>query len=264
MNALLTTALVFAMALPVGAARSQKPDEAKAEIDRIRGEMKDALGEVTALDRSDRALAMSNQAQIDTTKMLKDIKNKVERVDMPALKEQDRLWSIKRQQYIDSGCPPQGGEMPPEVVKKCEPVRIALNAELSKIVADAEDLAKKLVFVDEGNAAVTATTLANVKKQKDNAARRYELETLQRTLEASLRRQYAARITASMKDLEKRAKAAQACTAIPDLEEAACCHQVVSDGRNPRQCNVPLIYEYFERGGAFQTPVVRGRGGVQP
>lgn len=256
---LLTIAVMLFVAEPTG--RAQKPPgDAQDAIDKARAELKESLAGLTALDESDRALATSNQAQVDTTQMLKTLEARLQRTDIPELRARIEEWNRKRQQYIDSGCPPDGGVVPPALVERCEPTRVALNRERAKLDEDAAAIEKTLASIADGRKAVSETTVANVRKRKDNLAQREALEAARVRQEAALRRLYSARIVAAARKLELRAKAATACRAIPNDEEAACCLQVVNDGRKPEQCDVPLIYEYFERGGVFQTPVVKSRG----
>src|SRR3954471_12588773 len=82
-----------------------KPSEAQIAIEKLRTEMKAPLAEISALDESDRKLAISNQVQIDTTAMSKRAERHVLDEDMPALQARWDAYRRGVKQYIDSGCP---------------------------------------------------------------------------------------------------------------------------------------------------------------
>jgi hypothetical protein len=257
MKTVLIAALLLLATSFVGARLQMKPSATKIAIDKLRLEMPGPLAELTSLDASDKALERSNIAQADTSGMLEKTRLRIEGVDLPELKTKFDAHDEKVARYIASGCPPEGGIMPPAVADRCNRERIPLNDEITALLRRKADLEQQLSAIAETRAAVTATTLSNFAKQKANAARREDLEALKLAQASRLRQLYLTGIREVVSRLDLKPQALAACEALPSLEESVCCQQVVVDERNPAQCNVPLIVTAFEKAGIFGSTIVK-------
>jgi len=234
-----------------GATARSEEDDPQAAIDKTIGQLKGTMRELSALDESDKALAKSNKAQSDTTQMLKNAEDKIRTVEAPRLNERAGRYDQNVAAIIASGCPMGGGRVPVALADRCNPLITASNTEHDRILKAAQDLKDRLATIAKTREAVSKTTLANFQKQKANQARREELQTTRRNLMAEV-------ISRSMRVIASKAAAARACESLPD-EKAHCCLSVVSDGANPAQCDVELLYKVFENGGAFRSAAVMPR-----
>jgi hypothetical protein len=244
---LLAVTLVF---LPFGlTARSQEdPDSPQAAIDKAMAGLKGVMRELSSLDESDKALAKSNQAQSDTGQMLKTTENRIRTVDGPKLTVRARLYDQNVTKITAGGCPPGGGVVPAALADRCNPLITASNEEHDRIVRAAQDLKDRLASIAKTRDAVTKTTLTNFARQKANQARREELQVTRRDLMTQI-------ISRSLSLIANKAAAVRACESLTD-EKAHCCLSIVSDGANPAQCDIELIYKVLENGGAFRSQAV--------
>jgi hypothetical protein len=247
MRILLTIGLIL-MAVSSNAQSQEEPSAAQTAIDKAVADLKGTMREVSSLDNSDKALAKSNKVQSDTTGMLNRAENKIQTIEVPALTERGRLYDIHRQSLIDSGCPVDGGVVPEAVANRCNPLVRANNLEHERILKDLQNLKDRATTITKTRKAVSDTTLANAKKQKANNARREELQAAKLQLMAQV-------ITRSLSLITDKSAAINACGSLPD-EKAHCCLSVVSDGVDPNQCDVELLYKVLENGGALQTRAV--------
>jgi hypothetical protein len=257
MKTLLTIALTFALLLSANSVQEKKPSEAQAAIDNLLAEMKGTLAKATALDESDRKLALSNQTQIDTTTMLNRSESKIKQEEIPKVDERVKKWNTKRQQHIDGGCPANATMLPKPEAERCNKETDALMAEHAQIAKDGNALIEQLVIIEQTRRSVSETTIANAQKQKENRALRDELEATKKLQEGELRKLYADRITEALSTLESKQKASEACKSIKDADKLHCCNSVVWDRVSRAQCDVPLIYTLFEKAGLFATPAVK-------
>jgi uncharacterized protein YdcH (DUF465 family) len=225
----------------------EESGSAQALVDQAIAGLKGTMRELSSLDTSDKKLAQSNQAQTDTLGMLKRAEEKIKTVEVPALTERGRLYDIHRQSLIDSGCPVDGGVVPVAVANRCNPLTRANNIEHEKILADLQRLKARATDIENTRQAVYKTTLANAKQQKANNARRDELQAAKLQLMSTV-------ITRSLSLIADKSAAMRACESL-EAEKAHCCLSVVSDGANPNQCDVELLYKVLS-GGALQARVV--------
>lgn len=255
------TALAVALTLSVGLSADvfgqPRPSEGQAAIAKLREEMKVPGVRLQALDESDRKLAISDQAQIDTTDLLKRSERRILEEDRPRWKVRWDAFQLSKQQHIASGCPWDGGQLPEADADRCNRAIIPLNTELAALVKEEARLNGLLADIATTRQAVTDTTLANWRQRKTNYALRDDLEALKASQEAELRKLYVAAIIEAVGQAKLRDKASRACEAITKIEESVCCHRVVWDQVPPAQCDVPLIYGVFERAGIFQSTIIR-------
>jgi DNA repair exonuclease SbcCD ATPase subunit len=249
MRVTLAILLTLAMTLPLNAG-SEQTETATDVIDQAIANLKPLMKEETTLDESDKKLARSNQTQIETLAMLNSAESKIRLEKGPALNERGKLWDQKRRDLIDSGCPPEGGVMPADIANRCNPLVRALNDEHEQIFREAQALKEQLLTIGATRAAVSETTANNAKQQKTNNARREDLMARKSKL-------YAQAIAALRNIGAAKAALSKECKDLTDLEAAHCCLSVIWDGVDPRQCNVELLYNVFEKAGFFHTSEVR-------
>src|SRR6185503_195475 len=117
------------------AAAEQKAVQNQKEIDAITAELKavspqesDISAQLTTLDKSDADLKKSDQAQIDTSKMVEKQLNRLRNETLPAIQARANAWDVKRQNHINGGCPAEGGRMPVDQANRCNAETDALMA----------------------------------------------------------------------------------------------------------------------------------------
>lgn len=247
---LIAAILMLAVLLPASSQAASPQSDAQAALDQITAQLKATLVELTAIDESDKKLAISNQVQIDTTQMLNRSERKIKTEDIPPLQMRANAADEMRQRIINMGCPPEGGVGPIDLVNRCNPLVGEHRAKVEQIMKDMEVIKGNLATIEKTRQAVSDTTLANAKQQKDNNNRREQLQATKLQL-------YGDMIRRSLAIIKNRAVASKACKALPKLEEAHCCLSVISDGVNPNQCGVELIYQVFEKSGVFGTREVK-------
>lgn len=236
--------------LPAGSQAASTQSDAQAALDQMSAHLKAALVELTTIDESDKKLAISNQTQIDTTEMLNRSERKIKTEEIPALQERANAADIMRQQAIDMGCPPEGGEAPIDLANRCNPLVRAHRAKVEQIFKDMEVIKGNMATIENTRRAVSETTLANTKQQKANNDRREQLQATKLQLYGEMIRQ-------SLTIVKNKSVANQACKGLPNIEEAHCCLSVIWDGANPNWCGIELIYKVFERSGIFSTREVK-------
>ena len=247
----LFAAAAAVVALCNGAPLYAAPEDesgAQAALGKVLAGLQAAMGELTALDESDRQLAASNRTQVETTAMLDRAEHKITDEVAPALDRRGQEWNLARQQAVDSGCPPEGGETTPDIAARCNPIAHALNIKHKQIEDDLQAMIREATTIRDTRQAVSQTTVANALKQKANNARRADLQAVKEQL-------YNESIAAALRLVQGKAAASQACKAL-ESERAHCCLAVVWDGVNPKQCDVGLLFKVFEKAGLFSTNVV--------
>jgi hypothetical protein len=239
---------LMSIAMSTNAQSDGERSATQVAIDKARADLKDAMRELSSLDDSDKSLARSNRAQSDTTEMLNRSETKIKTIDLPAIQERGRLWDIKRQNVINSGCPADGGIMDPATADRCNSIVRPLNIERARILKDYQNLESRAASIQKTRAAVTKTTVENAQKQKANNARRDDLQTQKLQLMSQV-------ITRSLSLIADKAAATNACQSLP-AERAHCCLSVISDGVDPKQCDVELVYNVLDGAGIFQGGAV--------
>jgi hypothetical protein len=200
----------------------------------IQGPMKD----LDSLNQQDTELKRSEDAQVFSSdaekKQRARIMDEANQVQMDA-NEADQM----RQRIIDSGCPPEGGEVPVELAQRCNPQIDAHRAKVDEIMQRAKSIKEQLDQVNELQANISATVLANAQKRKEIDAKREEAMAERDRLQAL-----------AIEELLKRTKlgAAKACT-------SECCHRVIYDGADPKLCGIGLICQSFQNAGLFGSNV---------
>lgn len=250
MRMLIATILTLAIMLPAGAQAASTQSDAQAALDQMAAQLKAALVELTVIDESDKKLAISNQAQIDTTMLLNRSERRIKSEEIPALAARGREADEMRQQAIDMGCPPEGGVGPIDLVNRCNPLASEHRAKVNQILEDMDFIKGELATIESTRQAVSETTLANAKQQKANNDRREQLQATKQQLYGDMIRQ-------SLAIVKNKSVASQACKALPNIEEAHCCFSVIWDGVSPSRCGIELIYKVFERAGVFATREVK-------
>ena len=201
-------------------------------------EIQGPLKDLDALDKQNKDLKTSEDAQVFANeaehKQRARIEAEARQVQMDA-NQADQM----RQRLIDSGCPPEGGEVPEELANRCNPQIQAHRALVEQITNHAKNLKSQMDQVNELRDNISATVLANVQKRKQIDADRERL-TAERDRLQSL----------AIEDLLKRTKlgAAKACT-------SECCHRVIYDGADPKLCGIGLICQSFQNAGLFGSGV---------
>jgi len=173
-------------------------DAAAAELNGILTQSADVTAQLTTLDKSDADLKRSDQAQVDTSKMVQTQLNRLRNETMPAIQARANAWDIKRQNHINGGCPAEGGRMPVDQANRCNAETDALMAERGKIFADGELALQQKTQYESLRDSVTATTLANAAKEKANNAQRDALNAKKAELEAAKKR-----LEATLESLKK-------------------------------------------------------------
>lgn len=196
------------------------------------------LNDLDALNKQDSELKTSEDAQVFADqaehKQRDRIMSGINQVKMDA-DEADQM----RQRIIDSGCPPEGGEVPIDLANRCNPQIDAHRAKVEEIMQRAKDLKAQLDQVDELQANITATVAANALKRKELNAKREEAMAERDRLQGL-----------AIEEVLKRTKlrAAAACT-------SECCHRVIYDGFDPKLCGIGLICQSFQNAGLFGSNV---------
>lgn len=207
-------------------------------------EIQGPLNDLDALDKQDKELKTSEDAQIFANeaehKQRDRITSEINQVQMDA-NEADQM----RQSIIASGCPPEGGEVAVELANRCNPQIDAHRAKVEEIMQRANSLKAQMDQVNELQANISATVAANALKRKEIDAKRNEAMAERDRLQSL-----------AIEELLKRTKlgAAKACT-------SECCHRVIYDGADPKLCGIGLICQSFQNAGLFGSGVtICGRG----
>lgn len=248
MKFLLAITLMFAAVLTANAQAEEERSEAEVEVQKAMTELRQIPSDIKLLDESNKKLAISNQVQTETTKMLNRQEQKIKNEDAPSLMGKVNEFDEKVQKILSRGC---GANFTPdrELAEYCNAANDEARKERTSIEATQTDLRNRMQMIIQTRTAVSETTLKNFEQQGKNDAALNNLQARKLTL-------YSQVITRRMRLAKSNAIASQACKSLP-LEKASCCLQVVSDGRNPAQCDVELLFKLFENAGAFSTTEVR-------
>jgi len=216
-----------------------------ATLDSIIKDSKENFEKLTALDKSDKALKISNDAQEFSTKAANKIEKEVKDATGPLQMDANRADQL-RSQILSMGCPEHGGKVPLELAQRCNPLIDQHTAMHAAILRKAADLKEKMQTVKTLRENITKTTLKNVEQQKRNDAERAKLQA--QKLEIQTR--------AVMAGVKNVAAAEKACNSMSSPEGQVCCHRAVFDGADPKLCGIELMCQTFEHAGMFGTGVV--------
>jgi chromosome segregation ATPase len=181
-----TTQAQTAPQAKTGDAPQKAIDDVDAQLADVMAKLSYNLGQAHGLDDSDAKLKKSDQAQADTTEMIKKGLDKNQSDEAPKLQMRANEWDRKRQEHINSGCPSdQDQSMPTGQAERCNEETRRLMAERAQLFADAQDLAARRKQFEDLRDSVSATTLANFQQEKANNAEREALNTEREALEAA-------------------------------------------------------------------------------
>jgi len=233
-------ALILLIAFCTGiSAYAQSVD---AALDGIIKDAKSNFEQLKGLDKSDKAIKMSNDAQIFSTQAANKAEKEVKDATGPLQMDANRADQM-RSQLLAMGCPEGGGVVSIELAQRCNPL-IAQHKEFSaRVLRKAGELKTKMKMVNTLRANVAKTTLQNVEKQKKNDEARAKL--MSQKLEIRMR--------AVMAGLRDKVAAEKACKSIPTDEGQVCCHKAVFDGLDLKSCGLDIMCKVFEGSGMFGT-----------
>lgn len=249
MKMLLAMTLMFATVLAANAQTGKEKSEFEIAVQKAMTELRRVPSDLTVLDESNKKLAKSNQAQLDTTKMLDKLQRKIQYEDAPALDKKIDELNAKIQRTRASGCPEERTEVSVEMANRCNALNAETNRERATLAAAQDNLASQVQMINQTRQTVYTTTLENAAQQKKNDAVFNDLQAKKLAL-------YSLVITRSMSIVRSKAVASKACATLP-LEKAHCCLSVVNDGKDPAQCDLELLFKLFEAAGAFSTTEVK-------
>ncbi len=247
MKVLLAMSLVLVVAQ---GANAQARNESDLEI-AIRASMREVVQvskDMVLIDESSKKLAISNQAQADTTEMVNKQARKLEYEDAPAINKRIDEIQERARQLLASGCAADT-TTDPDLARRCNAANDEMAKERDAIKADQESLAKKAAWIGEMRNAVTNTTLKNAAQQKKNNADYNDLSAKKLALFQDV-------ITRSLSIVERRAAAIKTCAALENPENTHCCLSVVNDGKPASACDMGIeaLYNQFKNGGVFPNP----------
>ena len=225
-----------------GPALAQSVD---AELDSIIKDAKGTFEKLTALDKSDKALKTSNDAQVFSTQAANKAEKEVKDATGPLQMEANRADQM-RNQLLAMGCPENGGSVPVALAQRCNPLIEQHRALHDAVLNKAAVLKNKMRMVRTLRENISKTTLKNAEQQKKNNDARAKL--VAQKLEIQTR--------AVIAGLKNKVAAEKACSSMPTPEGQVCCHKAVFDGADPKLCGVELMCQSFEHGGAFGTHLV--------
>lgn len=250
MKTLLTIILTFAATITTTAAQSEeKKSDAVIAVQNAMAELREVPNDMKLIDDSNKKLAISNQAQIDTTKMINALEQKIRNEDAPALMNRAKKFDANVQNVLNRGCG-ANQTTDPNLAKYCNEENEKARIERDAILAAQATMTKQMQMIADTRKAVSDTTLANAEQTKKNNAAFNDLLAKKMALQSVA-------ITRSMSIVKSRAIASKACKTLSPLEKASCCLSVVSDGRDPKQCDVELLFNLFEGAGAFRSTEVK-------
>jgi hypothetical protein len=216
-----------------------------AELDGIIKDAKGNFEKLTALDKSDKALKVSNDAQVFSTQAANKAEKEVKDAAAPLQMDANRADQM-RNRLLGMGCPENGGSVPVELAQRCNPLIDQHRALHDAVLRRAAELKAKMQTVRTLREGITKTTLKNAEQKKKNDDDRAKLVAQQ--LEIKTR--------AVMAGLKNKVAAEKACNAMSTPEGQVCCHKVVFDGADPKTCGIELMCQVFEQSGAFSGHVV--------
>src|SRR5260370_2609735 len=92
-----------------------------AELDGIMKDAKGVFDKLTVIDKSDKALKVSNDAQIFSTQAANKAEKEVKDATAPLQMDANRADQI-RSQLLAMGCPENGGSVPVALAQRCNPL----------------------------------------------------------------------------------------------------------------------------------------------
>jgi hypothetical protein len=214
-------------------------------LDGIIKDSKSNFEKLTALDKSDKAIKISNDAQAFSAKAADKMEREVKEAAGPLQMEANQADQM-RARLLAMGCPEGGGVVALELAQRCNPLIEQHKAMVASILRRVNELKAKMATAKTLREGITKTTLKNVEQQKRNNAEREKLKAQQ--LEIHTR--------AVMYGLKNKVAAEKACASVAGAEGQVCCHKVVFDGADPKTCGVGLVCQAFEHAGMFKTGVV--------
>ncbi|WP_294123793.1 hypothetical protein [Sphingomonas sp.] len=197
-------------------------------------QMQEPLKKLKALDEDDKKLRTSEQAQIFANEAVQkqraDIQSEMNDLQVVA-NGADRM----RQDIVSRGCPENGGVTSKELADMCNPL-IETHANMAARIMDRVNKVKeRQAMVDQLEANISVTVLANVQERKRIDGERSDLMVQRNALQDKAIGEVL---------LHNKLAAAAAC-------KSACCHSVIYDGANPGQCGTGVICETFQSAGLF-------------
>ena len=217
-----------------------------AELDGIIKDAKGNFEKLTALDKSDKALKASNDAQSFSTQAANKAEKEVKDATAPLQMDANRADQL-RNQLLAMGCPENGGSVPVALAQRCNPLIEQHRALHDAVLARAGELKNKMQMVRTLRENITKTTLKNAERQKQNNDERAKLAA--QKLEIQTR--------AVIAGLKNKVAAEKACGSMPTAEGQVCCHKVVFDAADPKLCGIELMCQTFEHGDVFGAhPVI--------
>jgi hypothetical protein len=223
--------------------------EYELAVKKALAELKKVPADMAVLETSNKNLSKSDLVQIETSKMLDKQARRIKDVDAPALIRRAAEFDRKNQQTLASGCS-ANATADAALARRCNAANDAARAEMAAIQAAQRSVEKQAKMISDTRAAVNKTALANADKRKKNNAAINDLEAKKLGLFSQV-------IARSMNVVKAKAAASNACRTLTNNEEATCCLSVVSDGKDPKQCNAPLLFKLFENAGVFSTSEIR-------
>jgi hypothetical protein len=211
-----------------------------ATLDGIIKDSKGNFEKLTAIDKSDKALIVSNDAQSFSTKAANKAEKEVKDATAPLQMDANRADQM-RNQLLAMGCPENGGVVPLALAQRCNPLIAQHTALRDAVLRKANELKNKMQTVRTLRENIAKTTLKNVERKKRNDEERAKL--LAQKLEIKTR--------AVIAGLKNKVAAEKACNSMSNAEGQVCCHKTVFDGADPKLCGIELMCQTFERGGVF-------------
>ena len=211
-----------------------------AELDGIIKDAKGNFEKLTAIDKSDKALKVSNDAQTFSTQAANKAEKEVKDATAPLQMDANRADQL-RNQLLAMGCPENGGSVAVELAQRCNPLIAQHRALHDAVLRRAGELKNKMQTVRTLREGITKTTLKNAEQQKKNNDERSKL--VAQKLEIKTR--------AVIAGLKNKVAAEKACSSMSTPEGQVCCHKVVFDGADPKLCSIELMCQAFEQVGAF-------------
>jgi hypothetical protein len=248
MKMLLAMTLVFATAQTANAQTGKEKSDLEIAIQTSMRELVQVPKDMLLIDESNKKLAMSNQAQTDTTEMLNKQARKLQYEDAPAINKRIDEIQERARRLLASGCAADT-TTDADLARRCNAANDQMAKERDAIKADQESLKQKAVWIGEMRKAVAVITLKNAAQQKKNNADYNDLVAKRLALFQDV-------ITRSLRIAEKQAVASKTCGTLQPLENAHCCLSVVNDGKPARECAIGIeaLYNLFKNGGVFPNP----------
>jgi hypothetical protein len=216
-----------------------------ATLDSIIKDSKGTFAKLTALDKSDKAIKQSNDAQVFSTQAANKAEREVKAATGPLQMDANRADQM-RSRLLAMGCPEKGGAVALSLAQRCNPLIAQHRALHDAVLRRANELKNKMDTVRTLRQNISKTTLQNVQRQKRNNQERAQL--MAHKLELQTR--------AVIAGLKNKAAAEKACNSMSSAEAQVCCHKVVFDGADPKVCGIEAMCQAFERGGVFGGPLV--------